>query len=119
MASHTLEKLTWNYAMKLKNLKHDHAAVVGAEYYNIKRVDHSIKRRNYIVKRLRNRLELLGKINSSLNNNIIGGCAEVGAAHKVLIMLKRIQISDLQFSTPRRPRTMQPVPTCPNCLQTF
>jgi hypothetical protein len=119
MASQILEKKTWNYAMKLKNLKLDPAAVIGVEYYNIKRVDRSTKSRIHFVKRLRVALSRIGKINTVKNGNLIGGCAEAGAANKVLFVSKGIQIYDLQFSIARRPKTMQPVPTCLNCRQTF
>ena len=105
--------------MKLKNLKLDPAAVIGAEFYNIKRVDRSTKSRTRFVKRLRKALLRLGRINTPLNGNLIGGCAEAGAANKVLSVSKRIQISDLEFSVAIRPKTMQPIPTCSNCRQTF
>lgn len=66
---------------------------------------------------LKRRLEeLKGK---SRTSNIIGKCAEVKAANRVLRGEKGIEINNLTFTPARRPRTLQKHSPCYNCKTTF
>lgn len=72
---------------------------------------------------LRNKLVLLGKIgqkrSSAICGNIIGKCAEVHAANKLLKRNKCKKLENIRFSVAMRPRTLEKFPPCENCKATF
>ncbi|MCF5901906.1 MULTISPECIES: hypothetical protein [Aeromonas] len=65
----------------------------------------------------------LGKIgtqsNKSASKNIIGKCAEVKSANIILTTDKSCSISDLDFTPAIRPRTLEVINRCPNCVKIF
>ena len=72
--------------------------------------------------KLENKLKSLGKIGKQRNGtkNPIGACAEPHAAHKVLKHFGlRMTLNQVVFSTALRPRTMEKVDYCQNCIDTF
>lgn len=76
---------------------------------------------------LANRLNNLNpnkKIGDSRCGTIIGHCAEPHAANQTMNsyrkdMHKNMALADVYFSLALRPRTMEIVPTCQNCKDTF
>lgn len=53
-------------------------------------------------------------------DNAIGACAEPHAARKLLSHFgPRMNLSQIVFSKALRPRTMEDVPYCKNCVDTF
>lgn len=120
MATPSLETKTRNFALKLRKEKKFPAVVVGAEFSYFKKVEMSglfpaIK----LVKSLRTKLLTIGELYTKANGNIIGACAEVNAANKVLIERPYAKLNQIGFSKPLRPKTMQVIPICKNCNQTF
>lgn len=72
--------------------------------------------------KLENKLKSLGKIGKQRAGvkNPIGACAEPHAAHKVLKHFgPRMSLNQVVFSTALRPRTMEKVDYCQNCIDTF
>lgn len=72
---------------------------------------------------LRNKLMILGEIGqkslSTKCENIIGNCAEVHAANKLLRSNKYYKLKDIYFSVAMRPRTLEESLPCENCKATF
>lgn len=72
---------------------------------------------------LRKSLEKIGKIGEQSkitgSRNIIGKCAEVKAANRILQKDRKSNMANIKFTKPIRPRTMQKMLTCPNCIATF
>lgn len=72
-----------------------------------------------IAVQLYHRLRTLGAIGTERNGNKIGKCAEVGAANKILRTRPTLSASRINFTNAYRSRTMDKVPTCLNCIDTF
>ncbi len=120
MASEALERKTRNYALKLKRSKNYVAMVVGAEFSRTKSVDKSkLLCSTDMVSKLKNRLKSLGNLYSKKNGNTIGCCAEVNAGNDILKKKPNLNLNQIRFSTPIRPRTQQKMKMCYNCKQTF
>lgn len=120
MATELIERKNYQYALKLKFKRHFPAAVVGAEASYYKVVDKTSKEFNIkLVNNLKDRLLSIGSINTVVNGNLLGRCAEVAAANQILEKRPYINISNIDFSKALRPRTMQEVPRCKNCRLTF
>lgn len=90
-------------------------AVLDGNYYS----DHSRPCDPCIPQKLRKKLKELGNLYSDNGINIIGKCAEINVAHKVLEVDDSISLNGICFSDPIRPRTKQKINTCGNCLKTF
>lgn len=120
MATELLERKNYNYALKLKLERHFPAAVIGAEFSYYKVVDRSSREFSIkLVSTLRDKLLKVGALNSKINGNLLGRCAEVAAANQILEKAPFTKISNIVFSKALRPRTMQEVPRCKNCKLTF
>ena len=120
MVSPWLQRKVWHYAARLRNIKQYPAAVVGAEHSHLTEIARSSKAPVLpLVARLRERLEILGRIDSRVNGNYLGRCAEVRASNKILVNRPSVKVKDIDFTEAIRPRTMQFVKTCDNCRQTF
>ena len=92
----------------------------GTEYSYYKRVKSSAPiNPNLLTKNLRSGLLQVGDLFTKVNRNTIGCCAEVNAANELLIARPFLLLNEFYFSKAIRPRTMQFVPTCKNCKQTF
>lgn len=118
-----------NIVLKKAKNKHDAkdwpAAFVGAEYYTIRH----FAKTHYISKnsltsmlnhQLLTELKKLGNIGDKVNGYSVGYCAEVYAANKVLATSNvSINIKQIRFSPTIRPRTMQMLKYCSNCLTIF
>lgn len=69
------------------------------------------------------RLITIGKIGKKSTktkcDNIIGQCAEVHAANKLLKRNKCSKLKDIHFSVAMRPRTLEVCPPCENCKAIF
>ena len=79
---------------------------------------------NVVLTNKLNSLERGKKIGDMRHNNIIGHCAEPHAANSTMNsfhndMHKDMQLKEVFFSEAKRPRTMEVIPTCQNCLDTF
>jgi len=120
MASKSLERKTRFFALKQKRNKSFPAVVVGAEKSRSKNVDKSgLLNSSEMVKKLKMRLKSIGDLYTKVNGNSIGCCAEVNAANRLLMKKPYIDLNEIVFSTPIRPRTMQKVKMCQNCKNTF
>lgn len=68
-------------------------------------------------------LQTLGKVGSaskfSGTGNIVGKCAEAKAANGLLSLDASSDINDIKFTAAIRPRTMEVISPCPNCVQIF
>jgi hypothetical protein len=60
----------------------------------------------------------LGKL-SKICDNEIGRCAEVKAANNILRRDKKSKISNIEFTQAIRPRTLEKMSRCPNCVTIF
>lgn len=120
MSSVSLNRKTRNYALRLKKNKHFVAMVVGAEKSRYKNVNKSgILCSTEMVLKLKNRLKSIGELYTKKNSNIIGCCAEVNAGNKILQRRPDLNLNEIIFSTPIRPRTLQKMKMCKNCKSTF
>ena len=120
MASSSLENKNRFYALSFKGTKQYPSAVIGAEYSHLKFVEKSGPiSPSDLVASLKLRLLRLGTLYSKVNGNPVGCCAEVNSANKILERRPFVDLEKIQFSKALRPRTMQIVPTCKNCKQTF
>lgn len=120
VASKILEKKTISIALNYKKDKMYPSAIVGAEFSYFKRVDKSGPiNPNILVKNLRNSLVAIGNLFTRVNGNTIGCCAEVNCANQILKERPYLKLNQIIFSKAFRPRTMQEIPQCNNCKQTF
>ena len=120
MASESLERKTRNFAIKQRKNKSYPAVVVGAEKSRSKNVDKSgLLNSSEMVKKLKVKLKTIGDLYTRVNGNSIGCCAEVNAANRLLKKKPYLNLNDIIFSSPIRPRTMQKVKVCKNCRITF
>ena len=79
---------------------------------------------NNILSSKLNSLHPSKKIGDSLNGNLIGHCAEPHAANRTMNQFrkrnhKNLQLDEVFFSMAIRPRTMEVIPYCKNCINTF
>ncbi|MBR9847346.1 MAG: hypothetical protein GYB35_15140 [Algicola sp.] len=120
MASESLERKTRFYSLKLKKNKNYVAMVVGAEFSRYKNVNRSkLLCSTEMVSKLEKKLKTLGDLYTKRNGNTIGCCAEVNAANDILRKNSYLDLNDIVFSTPIRPRTQQKMKMCNNCKLTF
>jgi hypothetical protein len=120
MASKSLERRTKNYSLKLKKQKHFVAMVVGAEFSRTKNVNKSkLLCSTEMVSKLKIKLKSIGNLYTKQNGNTIGCCAEVNAGNDLLRKKPYLNLNEIVFSTPIRPRTQQKMKMCKNCKLTF
>lgn len=75
---------------------------------------------NPLASQLRSRLLQIGQLNTIVNGNPVGGCAEIHASSPLLIQDEiNYTVYDLQFSRAVRPRTMETIAMCTNCQSVF
>lgn len=115
----SIDTKVWNICLFKKKNKDYPAAVVGALYHNCWFIEETAFPPPPIALQLYHRLSALGDIGSERNGNKIGKCAEVGAANKILRTRPTLPASRINFTNAYRPRTMDKVPTCINCIDTF
>lgn len=115
----SLETETKDYALIIKEKKYKPAVVVGAEYNQTKVFDRSRPCDPSMRKSLRDKLRQLGNLYTIYNGNPIGNCAEVNVAQQIMENIDNVEIEQIIFSTPLRPRTQQPIDICDNCKHTF
>lgn len=73
-----------------------------------------------LASQLRSKLIKLGPINSIINGNPVGGCAEVHASSPLLIQDEiNYDVEHLNFSKAIRPRTGEVKEMCTNCQSVF
>jgi hypothetical protein len=117
----TLEEETLEYAKKMVSFKFKPAVVVGVEFNKKRTFSHSRPCDSNIRNSLRNKLRQLGDIYIQRDGlgNPIGNCAEVNAVNELMIENENLDITNVTFSTPLRPRTQQKIEFCDNCKATF
>ena len=75
------------------------------------------------LKPIRTHLNKLGKIGSTSNitksSNIIGKCAEIKATNNLLKRESNLEVDNVTFTKARRPRTLEIIPRCKNCITIF
>lgn len=73
--------------------------------------------------RLKRRLARLGDVGKKSANtnstNVIGKCAEVKAANQILRKSKKLDVPEIELTPAIRPRTLERIPRCPNCVVVF
>lgn len=123
--SKSLEYLVIKKAYIFRRLQKDPAVFVGSEFQQYKgwscnksRITKKELEKKLTI-RLKNKLEKLGKLAEKRYKNYLGNCGEVHAANKVLKQNHTIEINQLTFSNAYRPRTLQKIDYCQNCLDTF
>lgn len=120
MASQSLERKTHYFALRLKRHNYFPAMVVGAEKSRIKNVDKSgLLCSTEMVSQLKSKLKQIGELYTKVNGNYIGCCAEINAANNLLKKKPYLKLTQIVFSKPTRPRTMQKLKMCKNCNITF
>lgn len=73
-----------------------------------------------LASQLRNRLLSIGPLNSIVNGNPVGGCAEVHASSPLLIQDEiNFDVEHIRFSRAIRPRTGEEKVMCSNCQSVF
>ena len=108
------------YARNFQIKKIFPAAVIGASISNHQAVAKTgLNPSDPLFGKLRERLLRIGNLFEKLNGNIIGCCAEVTAANKILFLSPSAPINKIIFTEAIRPRTMQKIKTCKNCQVTF
>ncbi|MFD1015718.1 hypothetical protein [Winogradskyella rapida] len=116
----SIETRIWNFCLVKKRNKEYPAAVVAAIFNLSWFIDETGFPPPPIAIQLKRRLETrLGTIGNLRNGNRIGKCAEVGAANKILRTRPTVGADRMKFTQAIRPRTMQKVPMCQNCIDTF
>ncbi len=107
-----------------KAVKNLPAAIVYANFYNTTKK--GLTRKMSIAEltkildnRLSTELSKLGKIGDKVNNHSVGYCAEVHAANNVLQCANTAHVRQIRFSLTIRPRTLQKLKYCKNCLTVF
>ena len=123
--SKSLEFEAIRRAIKYRKLQKYHAAFVGAEYnqyfgFAANQPYKTEKELNKLLDtRLKKKLLSLGKLAHKRKGNYLGNCAEVHASDKVLKQHYKIRVDQISFTKAYRCRTMQIIPYCFNCLDTF
>lgn len=120
MAYDKLERRAYLRALKLQRRRDFPAAIIAAGKSNYIKTDRSGPiSPHYICNKLKTRLVTIGVLYTKLNGNYIGCCAEVNAANQILLRFPFLYPNQVNFSKAIRPRTMQKIPTCRNCINTF
>lgn len=115
-----LNKRAYKYALKFRIKKEFPAAVIGAKGSYTSYVEKSGRNNSDILfGKLRTKLLTIGNLYERKNGNILGCCAEVQAANKVLLKSRYMNLNSIVFSNAIRPRTMQIIKRCQNCEITF
>ena len=123
--SKSLELEVISRAIHYRKLQQYHAAFVGAEYnqYNGFATNQPHKTEKELNKlldtRLKKKLLTLGKLAQKRKGNYLGNCAEVHASDKVLKQHHKVRVDQISFTKAYRCRTLQTIPYCANCLDTF
>ncbi|SHG04765.1 hypothetical protein SAMN05444405_12150 [Bacteroides luti] len=121
----SLECLVIKKAYIFRRLQKDPEVFVGAEYQQYRGWSCNKSRmtkkelEKLLTTRLKGKLEILGNLAEKRYKNYLGNCGEVHAANKVLKQNDTIAINQLTFSNAYRPRTLQKINYCQNCLDTF
>ncbi|RXJ76986.1 hypothetical protein CRV03_06905 [Arcobacter sp. F155] len=122
------EEAVFCYAKKLqrkykesKDPLRDYPATIVCAYLKKKYVvDESGKISPNMAIQLKRKLSTIGTIGKKTHcGNILGWCAEVNSSNKILMYRPYLCLSRVNFTTARRPRTMQKINTCDNCKRTF
>jgi hypothetical protein len=123
--SQSLEYEVMRKAYRIRNLCKPVAVIVGCQFNQYKGTAINCP---YITEkqlladldsRLLIKLQILGPLAKRRNKNYLGNCAEVHASNKVLKQNNRVQLNQIVFSLAYRPRTLQVIDYCQNCLDTF
>jgi hypothetical protein len=68
-------------------------------------------------------LKRLGEVGSRSSisgcKNIIGKCAEIKSANGLLSVNHRTNEKEIEFTSAIRPRTLERIPRCANCVHVF
>ncbi len=114
------ERMIFNFARRYQQKKRYPAAVICARLNNEVNIDKSGGVPRPMAIQLENSLSALGEIGTRNNGgNFIGRCAEVRASNPLLINHPGNRTGQINFTSAYRPRTMQIIPTCHNCEETF
>jgi len=115
-----LERRAYLRALKLQRRRNFPAAIIAAGKSKYIKTDRSGPiSLHYISNKLKIKLATIGVLYTKLNGNYIGCCAEVNAANQILLRFPFLDPNQVKFSKAIRPRTMQKIPTCRNCINTF
>jgi hypothetical protein len=123
--SKSLEYEVMRKAYRIRNFHKPIAVIVGCQFNQYKGI---AVNRPYITDkqliaeldyRLLTKLKILGTLAWKRNKNYLGNCAEVHASNKVLKQNNIVQLDQIVFSLAYRPRTLQVIDYCQNCLDTF
>lgn len=123
--SKSLEYEVMRKAYRVRNFRKPVAVIVGCQFNQYKgiAVNHPyITDKQLIAEldyRLLRKLKVLGPLARKRNKNYLGNCAEVHASNKVLKQNNIIKLDQIAFSLAYRPRTLQVIDYCQNCLDTF
>ena len=120
MTADILERKAYLRALKLQKRKDFPAAIIAAGKSNFIKTDRTGPILPHIICfKLRIKLSSIGKLYTLKNGNYIGWCSEVNAANRILLRFPYLDLKEINFSKAIRPRTMQKIPTCTNCKNTF
>lgn len=123
--SRGLENLIIKKVYRYRNLQKDFEVFVGAEFNQYKGWSTNKSRlsekelKKLLDARLSSKLQTLGKLAHKRKGNYLGNCAEVHASNKVLNQNMKVRVDQITFTNAYRCRTLQIIPYCPNCLDTF
>lgn len=113
-----VENLLINYCIRFRPYGNYPAAIIACWYYGSFIIERSGAAPTPLSLELAQKLSQIGPIGSLQNGNIVGCCAEVRASNSVM-MINNLRLDRLHFTEARRPRTMQVIPRCINCQNTF
>ncbi|MES2654691.1 MAG: hypothetical protein V4620_03830 [Bacteroidota bacterium] len=120
MNNNGINRKAYKFALKLQMRKEFPAAIIGAKSSYYSSVDKSGRNNSDVLfGKLRSKLLTIGNLYERHNGYLVGCCAEVQAANKVLFKSPYTNLNAIIFSNAIRPRTMQTIKTCKNCEITF
>ncbi|MBZ4034495.1 hypothetical protein K6T82_06940 [Flavobacterium sp. 17A] len=92
--------------------------IIGAVLGNKFKIDVTRYLEDPIAKKLEAKLNTIGKIGKHNGINVVGKCAEVNSSN-YLLLRKKANLSEINFTNPYRPRTSEIIETCLNCQNVF
>lgn len=126
-----INKIQELYSTKKSKIFIDHqyfelvACSIGAQgiKYSSFGTSYQVLTNHKYLKPIRIHLNKLGKIgttsDTTKSSNIIGKCAEVKAANNLLKRESNLEVNKVAFTKAIRPRTLERIPRCKNCINIF
>ena len=93
--------------------------VIGAQHFEICKVDHSGQCPTDIAPKLERELVKIAPLGEKGHDNYVGCCCEVRASNQIILLRPSAPIAAIAFTKALRTRTGEPVRRCRNCREVF